>query len=145
MNATKQGVTFAAHTATIDGARIYYRTGGTGPVLILLHGYAQTSRMWNRIMPELAKRFTLIVPDLPGIGDSDIPANGLDMKTAQLSKRRLTMPILAIGGERSNGVALGQQIKLVGTNVKVVVLRNTGHWLLDENPQETREALLRFL
>ncbi len=45
----EQGVTFVAHTATIDGARIYYRTGGTGPTLILLHGYAQTSRMWNRI------------------------------------------------------------------------------------------------
>jgi pimeloyl-ACP methyl ester carboxylesterase len=55
------------------------------------------------------------------------------------------MPILALGGERSNGVALGQQIKLVGTNVTVVVLRNTGHWLLDENPRETMDALLRFL
>jgi pimeloyl-ACP methyl ester carboxylesterase len=64
---------------------------------------------------------------------------------AQLAKTRLTMPILAIGGERSNGVALGQQIKLVGTNVTVVVLRNTGHWLLDENPRETTDALLRFL
>jgi pimeloyl-ACP methyl ester carboxylesterase len=64
---------------------------------------------------------------------------------AQLAKTRLTMPILAIGGERSNGVALGQQIKLVGTNVTVVILRNTGHWLLDENPRETMDALLRFL
>ena len=64
---------------------------------------------------------------------------------AQLAKTRLTMPVLAIGGDRSNGVALGQQIKLVGTNVTVVVLRNTGHWLLDENPRETMDALLRFL
>src|ERR1700719_2780195 len=84
VDATQQGPTFVAHTATIDGTRIYYRTGGTGPALILLHGYAQTSRMWNRIMPELARRFTLIVPDLPGIGDSDIPASGLDMKTAAI-------------------------------------------------------------
>ena len=84
VNATQQGSTFVGHTATVDGTRIYYRTGGTGPALILLHGYAQTSRMWNRIMPELAKRFTLIVPDLPGIGDSDIPANGMDMKTAAI-------------------------------------------------------------
>ena len=60
LNATEQGATFVARTATIDGTRIYYRTGGAGPALILLHGYAQTSRMWNRIMPELAKRFTLI-------------------------------------------------------------------------------------
>jgi pimeloyl-ACP methyl ester carboxylesterase len=64
---------------------------------------------------------------------------------AQLSKTRLTMPILAIGGEQANGVALGQQIKLVGTNVTVVVLHHTGHWLLDENPRETTAALLKFL
>src|SRR6195952_5671577 len=73
---------FTSHVAQIDGGGIYYRTGGTGPALILLHGYAQTSRMWDGIMPELAKRFTVIVPDLPGIGQSDIPSGGLDMTTA---------------------------------------------------------------
>jgi pimeloyl-ACP methyl ester carboxylesterase len=274
--------TFVARTAEIDGSRIYYRTGGSGPALILLHGYAQTSRMWNGIMPVLAQRFTVIVPDLPGIGNSDVPADGLDMTTAarrihtlarslgverarvvghdiglmvayayaaqypteveklvemdaflpgvgnwaetynspalwhfrfhgatpevlvrgrepqyfayfwnalaadstrslsqadrraylaaysrpgrmragwayfdsfqqtakdfaQFSQTKLTMPVLVIAGDRSGGDALGQQVKLVATDVSVVVLKDTGHWVLDERPRETTAALLRFL
>jgi len=50
--------------------------------LILLHGYAETSRIVDTILPLLGEKFMVIAPDLPGIGDSDIPANGLDMKTA---------------------------------------------------------------
>src|SRR2546429_9943141 len=84
VNATQQGSTFVGRTATIDGTRIYYRTGGTGPALILLHGYAQTSRMWNRIIPERANRFTFIVPDLPGSGDSAIPGHESDRKTGAI-------------------------------------------------------------
>ncbi|HEU4993766.1 MAG TPA: alpha/beta fold hydrolase, partial [Gemmatimonadaceae bacterium] len=74
--------TFAARRATIDGTSIYYRMGGSGPAVVLLHGYAQTSRMWSRVMPQLARKFTVIVPDLPGIGESAIPATGLDILTA---------------------------------------------------------------
>ena len=48
--------------------------GGAGPAVILLHGFAETSRMWRPIMPLLAEKFTVIAPDLPGIGDSSIPA-----------------------------------------------------------------------
>src|SRR5262249_53368215 len=55
---------------------------GQGPVVILLHGYTQTSHMWKAIVPRLAQRFRVIAPDLPGIGDSEIPATGLDMKNA---------------------------------------------------------------
>jgi pimeloyl-ACP methyl ester carboxylesterase len=50
----------------------------------LLHAYTQTSPMWNPIIPLLAEKFTVIAPDLPGIGDSEIPADGLDMKTAAI-------------------------------------------------------------
>jgi pimeloyl-ACP methyl ester carboxylesterase len=64
---------------------------------------------------------------------------------SQLSQTRLTMPILAIGGDKSLGEALGQQAKLVGTDVTVIVLKNTGHWILEERPQETTEALEKFL
>lgn len=55
------------------------------------------------------------------------------------------MPILAIGGEKANGEALGRQAKLVGSDVTVVVLKNAGHWLMEEQPQETSQALLKFL
>jgi pimeloyl-ACP methyl ester carboxylesterase len=74
----------ASHTAPIEGVKLHYLTAGHGPTLILLHGYTQTSRMWRPIIPPLAEKFTVIAPDLPGIGDSAIPKDGLDMKTAAI-------------------------------------------------------------
>src|SRR5438445_11554771 len=74
----------ASRTAEIDGVKVHYMTEGHGTPLILLHGYAETSLMWKPIIPALAERFTVIAPDLPGIGDSDIPADGLDMKSAAI-------------------------------------------------------------
>jgi pimeloyl-ACP methyl ester carboxylesterase len=271
-----------SHTADINGLKLHYLTAGHGPALILLHGYAETSLMWKPIIPLLAERFTVIAPDLPGIGDSSIPANGLDMKSAaisihelakslgiqtaevvghdiglmvayayaaqfpaevtklvlmdaflpgvpgwepiynnpgiwhfrfngptpealvqgrertyfdyfwndfaadknhsipedarrayaeaysrpgrmhagwayfvsfqqaakdfsQLSQTKLTMPVLTIGGEKSLGAPLGEQLKLVATNVTVVVINNAGHWVLEEQPQQTTGALQKFL
>jgi pimeloyl-ACP methyl ester carboxylesterase len=73
-----------ARDATVDGLKLHYLTAGQGPTVVLLHGYTQTSRMWRPIIPLLAEKFTVIAPDLPGIGDSDIPRDGLDMKTAAI-------------------------------------------------------------
>jgi pimeloyl-ACP methyl ester carboxylesterase len=64
---------------------------------------------------------------------------------AQLSQTRLKMPVLAIGGEKANGDVLGQQVKIVASDATVVVLKNTGHWVLEENPKETTDALMKFL
>lgn len=273
---------FESRSAEVDGVRIHYLAGGHGSPLILLHGYAETSRMWIPILPRLTGRFRVIAPDLPGIGDSAIPADGLDMKNAatrihklarslgipkarvvghdiglmvayayaamypaeteklvvmdaflpgvgswetvyndprnwhfrfngptpeklvqgrertyyehywndfaadgahsipeadrrayaaayarpgrmragwayfvsfpqaardfaELSRTRLKMPVFAIGGEKSLGDFLGQQMKLVASDVRVVVLKNSGHWLLEERPEETTKALLEFL
>lgn len=74
--------TIAAKTADVDGLKVHYLTAGHGPTVLLLHGYAQTSRMWRPLIPRLAQRFTVIAPDLPGIGDSDIPTDGVDMARA---------------------------------------------------------------
>jgi len=254
----------SSKTAQVGDAKLHYLTAGHGPAVILLHGYTQTSRMWKPIIPLLAEKFTVIAPDLPGIGDSDIPTNGLDMKNAaisihslvrslkiekarvvghdiglmvayayaaqfpseteklvvmdaflpgvagwedvynnpqiwhfrfngptpealvrgrertyfesfwngfaadknrsipevdrvaytaayarpgrmrsgwayfvsfhqaakdfaELSKKKLTMPVLAIGGEKANGKLLGDQMKIVAVNARMVVLKNTGH------------------
>jgi pimeloyl-ACP methyl ester carboxylesterase len=57
----------------------------------------------------------------------------------------LQMPALAIGGEKANGEILGEQLKRVASNPNVVVLKNTGHWVLEENPKETTAALINFL
>ena len=274
--------TIASHTAKVNGVKLHYMTAGHGTPLILLHGYAETSLMWKPIIPALAERFTVIAPDLPGIGDSDIPSDGLDMKSAavrihdlakslgvqkaevvghdiglmvayayaaqfptevtklvlmdaflpgvegweavynnphiwhfrfngptpealvqgrertyfdyfwndfaadknhsipeadrkayaaayarpgrmhagwayfvsflqaakdfaQLSQTKLTMPVLTIGGDKSLGEALGQQARLVATDATVIVLKDTGHWVLEERPKETTEALQKFL
>jgi len=64
---------------------------------------------------------------------------------AQLSQTKLAMPVLTIGGDRSLGEALGQQAKVVTNDVSVVVLKNSGHWVLEEHPRETTEALQKFL
>ena len=64
---------------------------------------------------------------------------------AELSRRQLRVPVLTIGGAKAFGALLGQQTKLVASEVTVAVLDDTGHWLLEERAQETREALLRFL
>jgi pimeloyl-ACP methyl ester carboxylesterase len=63
----------------------------------------------------------------------------------ELSRTKLTMPVLSIGGEKANGAALGEQAKLVGTDVATIVLEGTGHWLMEERPKETMDALMRFL
>src|SRR6267378_6873452 len=75
---------FVLRTTEIDGVKLHYTTGGHGAPLILLHGYAETSRMWTPIFPVLGAKFTVIAPDLPGIGESSIPADGLDMRTGAI-------------------------------------------------------------
>jgi pimeloyl-ACP methyl ester carboxylesterase len=274
--------TISSRTAEIDGVKLHYLTAGRGPAVLLLHGYAETSRMWRPIIPLLAERFTIIAPDLPGIGDSEIPEHGIDMKTsatrihsllhslgagkarvvghdiglmvayafarqfpteteklivmdaflpgvpgwegiynapnvwhfrfngpypealvkgrertyfeyfwnvfaadktrsipeadrkayteaysrpgrmragwayfaswpglakdfAQLSQTKLTMPVLSIGGDKSLGNELAEQMKLVASDVTVIVLKDTGHWLMEERPKETMDALIKFL
>jgi pimeloyl-ACP methyl ester carboxylesterase len=77
--------TIASKNAKVDGLTLHYLTAGQGPAVVLIHGYTQTSRMWRPIIPQLVEKGdTVIAPDLPGIGDSDIPAQGLDMKNAAI-------------------------------------------------------------
>lgn len=268
--------------AKVAGSTIHYLESGTGPVVILLHGYTQTSRMWRPLIPQLSGTHRVIAPDLPGIGDSQVPPDGLDMKSAaltvhalaeslgvkkasvighdiglmvayayaatypaeteklalldaflpgvagweevydnpgiwhfrftgptpealvrgrertyfdhywndfaadkarslseedrrayvaaysregrmrsgwayfqafpktardfeELARTPLSMPVLSIGGDKSLGESLGKQVKLVGRNVEIVVLKDTGHWILEERPKETAAALVRFV
>ncbi|MGI9072696.1 MAG: alpha/beta fold hydrolase [Bryobacteraceae bacterium] len=91
----------ASRTSEIEGVQLHYLTAGHGPSLILRHGYAETSLMWKPVMPLLAQRFTVIAPDLPGIGDSAIPANGLDMKTAAIRMHAL---VKSLGVEKAQVV-----------------------------------------
>ena len=100
--------TIATRVATVDGLKISYLTAGRGPAVVLLHGYAETSRMWLPLIPRLASRFTVLAPDLPGIGDSDIPADGLDMKSAAVRMHAL---VKGLGINRA--IVVGHDIGLM--------------------------------
>ena len=77
-----------------SGATINLVTGGSGPPLLLLHGYPQTHVLWRKIAPRLAQDFTLVIPDLRGYGDSSKPPSG------KASKRRTPS---CRGSSRSSG------------------------------------------
>jgi len=72
---------FRHQTALVNGVNIHYVIGGQGEPLVLIHGFGQNWYMWNRLLPELSKHFTVIAPDLRGVGESDKPESGYDKKT----------------------------------------------------------------
>src|SRR3954462_3258461 len=94
-------------TASVGGVKLQYLTAGRGPAVVLLHGYAETSRMWRPLMPQLSDRHRVIAPDLPGIGGSAIPEDGLDMASAA---RRIHALIRQLGVEQA--VVVGHDIGL---------------------------------
>ncbi len=69
---------FASRWIDSSIGRIFARVGGSGPPLLLLHGYPQTHVMWHRVAPMLGGRFALVIPDLPGYGWSAAPRAGPD-------------------------------------------------------------------
>ena len=64
---------------------------------------------------------------------------------AQMAKTKLTMPVLSIAGEKASAAILSPQMKLVSNSVTVVELKDTGHWLMEERPEEAMQALIAFL
>jgi haloacetate dehalogenase len=93
---------FAERRIETTGAQIYLRTGGSGPPLLLLHGYPQTHVCWHRMAPDLAREFTLVIPDLRGYGSSTGPQG--DAAHTLYSKRVMAEDCLtamrALGHER---------------------------------------------
>lgn len=61
---------------TIDGVRLHYAEAGSGPPLVLLHGFPQNWYMWRELIPTLAKHYRVIAPDTRGAGWSDAPRDG---------------------------------------------------------------------
>lgn len=74
----KLGKGFVSATAKVNGATIHYVRGGKGPAIILVHGFPQSWYEYHKIMPRLAKRFTVIAVDLRGIGGSKPTPGGYD-------------------------------------------------------------------
>ena len=73
--------TFAHHTIALDDVRLHYVSAGSGDPVVLLHGWPQTWFEWRRIIPALASRYTVIAPDMRGLGDSSRPVTGYDKRT----------------------------------------------------------------
>ena len=69
------------HHAKLDGVTLHYVVSGRGPAVVLLHGWPQTWYEWRHVIPALAERYTVIAPDLRGLGDSSRPETGYDKKT----------------------------------------------------------------
>jgi pimeloyl-ACP methyl ester carboxylesterase len=83
------GDTVTHGTAAVNGTRLHYVIAGDGEPLVLLHGWPQTSHEWRKVLLKLAEEYTVIAPDLPGMGDSDRPQSGYDKRTVASHIRAL--------------------------------------------------------
>ena len=157
------------HRAKIDGADIFARIGGSGPPLLLLHGFPQTHAMWHRVAPELMRHFTCVMADLRGYGYSACPPN--DSANEAYSKRRMAKDMMGLmaglGHERfavvghDRGARVGYRMALdepdkvsclavldivptyaMWHNFTVKLAMKTYHWLLLAQPHPLPEMLI---
>ena len=121
---------FTHATANVNGVDIHYVKGGQGAPLVLLHGFGQNWYMWNRLLPELSKNFTVIAPDLRGVGESGKPDSGYDKKTMAVDIHELVKKL----GYKS--------INLVGHDIGLMVAYA---YAAQFEPEVTKMALLDAL
>jgi pimeloyl-ACP methyl ester carboxylesterase len=96
---------------TLHGDKIAYRQAGRGPALVLIHGITSSSATWERVMPGLARHFTVIAPDLIGHGESDKPRGDYSLGAHATNLRDL---LVVLGHERASvvGHSLGGGIAM---------------------------------
>jgi len=128
---------FTERFADVNGARLHYFVGGKGSPVVLLHGYAETSHMWLPIMPLLAERHTVVVPDLRGAGDSSKPESGYDKKNMAVDIHDLTSKLAfnrvsIVGHDIGLMVAYAYAAQFPQTTERVVLmdafLPGIGNW-----------------
>jgi pimeloyl-ACP methyl ester carboxylesterase len=101
---------YQSQTANVNSVRIHYLKAGTGKMpLVLIHGFGDTSHMWIPLFDEFGKDYTIIAPDMRGLGDSSRPATGYDKKTMAVDIHELV---------KSLGY---QKIYLVGHDIGLMV------------------------
>ena len=105
-----QGPTFKEASARVNGVRINYKIAGNGPVVLLLHGFAQTSHMWTPLIPALSETHTVIAPDLRGAGASERTQSGYDKKTMAVDMHEL---VRALGHGNEKVQVVGHDIGLM--------------------------------
>ena len=128
---------FASRFAEVNGVRLHYSIGGKGSPVVLLHGYAQTGHMWQPIMPLLAERHRVIVPDLRGAGRSGRPESGYDKKNMAKDIHELTSSlgldrVAVVGHDIGLMVAYAYAAQFPGGTDRVVLmdafLPGIGNW-----------------
>jgi haloacetate dehalogenase len=85
---------FSREAIDVDAGRVFIRRAGSGPVVLLLHGYPETSLAWRKVAPALADEFTIVAADLPGYGESTVSSAAI--VDGRLSKRTMAR-VLADG------------------------------------------------
>jgi pimeloyl-ACP methyl ester carboxylesterase len=85
------------HTARFDDVMLHYVIAGKGDPVVLLHGWPQTWYEWRKIIPALSERYTVIAPDMRGLGDSSRPLAGYDKRTIAADIYKL---VRSLGFER---------------------------------------------
>jgi pimeloyl-ACP methyl ester carboxylesterase len=121
----------AIEHVTIHGQRVAYRHCGAGPVLLLIHGMAASSRVWDAVVPALASDFTIVAPDLVGHGESASPPNdysiggyasGLRDLLSLLEIERATLIGTSLGG----GIAMQMAYQYPETCERLVLVDSGG-------------------
>jgi pimeloyl-ACP methyl ester carboxylesterase len=131
---------FESKFANVNGVRIHYVTGGHGPALILLHGWPETWYEWRNMLPILAKDFTIVAPDLRGMGDSSLEPSGYDKKTlaqdvhALVTQLKLSKPIL-VGHDWGGPVAYAYAAQYRNELERLIMIEGLpfGPWLKTTN------------
>jgi haloacetate dehalogenase len=146
----------SSHVIDVDGLRVHYERAGSGPPVVLLHGWPQTSHCWRHVLPRLAERWTVIAPDLRGYGLTDKPADGYDKRTMAGDMRGLVHQlgfdrVTVVGHDRGARVAHRWALDHAEEVERLVVLdvvptratfrradatvaRNYWHWLFHLQP-----------
>jgi pimeloyl-ACP methyl ester carboxylesterase len=87
---------YESHTAYVNGVKIHYLKAGTGRMpLVLIHGFAETSRMWIPLFEDFGANYTIIAPDLRGLGSSSRPTTGYDKKNMANDVRALAKSLVS--------------------------------------------------
>src|SRR3546814_11798819 len=109
---------FDHQTVKVGDIEVAYAIGGTGPALLLLHGYPQNRFMWAKVAPLLADRFTVVCGDLRGYGDTSKPVNAADNSTYSFRAmaedqvkmmEKLGFDQFAVAGHRSEERRVGKE------------------------------------
>ena len=137
---------YQSQTATLSGANIHYLRAGAGKeTLVLIHGFGDTSRMWIPLFDEFGRDYTIIAPDMRGLGQSSRPTTGYDKKTMAADLHELArglgyQNITLVGHDIGLMVAYAYAAQYPREVEKLALLEAP----MEQRPAETKAELKKF-